>query len=78
MENLQSNCKQQKKAKKKTKTKKPTPAELQFLCTALFLGDIYPPMKFHDNTSYTFGVVVRTKFKYRIEQRAITQTLSHA
>ena len=59
-------------------TQKLSHEELQFLCTACLLGDIYPPMKFHDNTFYTFGVMVRTKFKYKIEQRAITQKLSHA
>ena len=59
-------------------TQKLSHVELQFLCNALFLDDIYLPMKFHDNISYTLGVMLQTKFKYEIKQRAITQNLSHA
>ena len=37
--------------------------ELQFMCNALPL-EIYPPTKFHDDSQYTFGDTLRTKFKY--------------
>ena len=54
-------------------TKKLSNVELHSLCNALLLDDIYSHMKFHDNISYTLGVILQTKFKYKIEQRAITQ-----
>ena len=37
--------------------------ELRFLYTALLLIQIYPPMKFHIDTSYIFCVMLRTKLK---------------
>ena len=43
-----------------------------------FLVYIYPHMKFHGNISYTLRVMLQTKFKYKIKQRAITQKLRHA
>jgi hypothetical protein len=37
--------------------------ELRFLCTAILLNEIYLPTKFHVDTSYSFRVMSRTKFK---------------
>ena len=50
--------------------------ELWFLCTALPLDEIYPSTKFHNHSQYSFGDMLRTKFKYENKQRAITQKLS--
>ncbi len=49
--------------------------ELWFLCTALPLGEIYTPMKFHDPSYYTFRDILRTRFKSEKQQRAITQKI---
>jgi hypothetical protein len=38
-------------------------AELRFLCTAHLLNEIYLPIKFHVDTSYSFRVMSWTKFK---------------
>jgi len=46
--------------------------ELWFLCTALLHNKIYLPMKFHVNALHRFKVMLRTKFKYENQQRAIT------
>jgi len=37
--------------------------ELWLLCTALFLNEIYLPMKFQVSSLNTFWVMIRTKFK---------------
>ena len=37
--------------------------------------EIYPPTKFHNHSWYSFGDMLRTKFKYENKQRAITQKL---
>ena len=50
--------------------------ELQFMCTALPLDEIYPLTKFHNHSKYTFGDIPRTKFKYENKQRAITKKIS--
>ena len=47
-------------------------AELCFLCTALLLNMIYPPMKFQDDTWNNFWVMLRTKIMYENQRRAIT------
>ena len=47
-------------------------AEFWFLCTALLLNKINPPMRFQGDTLYTFWVMLRTKIKYENQQRAIT------
>jgi len=49
--------------------------ELWFLCSALFLNEIYIPMKFHVNALHSFKVMLRTKYKNENEQRAITPKL---
>ena len=46
--------------------------ELWFLCTALFLNDIYLPMTFCFDVLHNFKVMLRTKFKHENKQRAIT------
>ena len=46
------------------------------MCTELSVDEIYPPTKFHNHTNYSFGDMLRTKFKYENKQRAITQKLS--
>ena len=38
--------------------------ELWFMCTVLPLDEIYPPTKFHNHSLYSFGDMLRTKFKY--------------
>ena len=57
-------------------TQKLSKQELWFLCTALPLGEIYPPMKFHNPSYNSFGDMLLTNFKYEKRQRAITQKLS--
>ena len=47
------------------------------MCTALPLDEIYPRTKFHNPSSYSFGDMLRTKFKYENKQREITQKLSN-
>ena len=50
--------------------------KLQFMCTALPLDEISPPKKFHNHSKYSFGDMLRTKFKSKNKQRAITPKLS--
>ena len=57
----------------RAKIKQTRKQELQFMCTALPLDEIYPPTKFHNRS---FGDMLLTKFKYDNKQRAITQTVS--
>ena len=57
-------------------TQKISKQELQFMCTALPLDEIYSPTKFHKHSLYSFEDMFWTKFKYENKQRAITQTLS--
>jgi hypothetical protein len=45
-------------------TKKIRNAEYRFLCTALFLNEIYHPMKFQGHSFYTLGEMAWTKIKY--------------
>ena len=45
---------------------------VMFLVHWLLLNKIYPSVKFHDFTSYTFWVMLRKKNKYEIQQRAVT------
>ena len=63
-------------SKQRAITKKKSKQELWFMCTALPLDEIYPPTKFHNDSYYSFGDMLRTKFKYENKQRAITQKLS--
>ena len=65
-----------KKKNKRKITQKLSKQELQFMCTAPPLDQIYPPTKFHNHSRYTFGDMLRTKFKYENKQRAITKKLS--
>ena len=62
--------------KQRAITQKLSKQELWFLCTAPALDEIYPPSKFHNHSKYSFGYMLRTKFKYENKQRAITQKLS--
>ena len=62
--------------KQRAITQKLSNQELQFMCTALPLDEIYPPTKLHNPSYYSFGDMLRTKFKYENKQRAITQKLS--
>ena len=62
--------------KQRAITKKLSKQELQFMCTALPLDEIYPPTKFYNHNYNSFGDMLRTKFKYENIQRAITQKLS--
>jgi len=45
------------------------------LCTALLLTEIYLPIKFHVNALHRFKVMLRTKFMYENQQRAITSKI---
>ena len=49
--------------KQRAKTQKLSKQELPFMCTALPLDEIYPPPKFHNHSKYSFGDMLRTKFK---------------
>ena len=64
--------------KQRAITQKLSKQELQFMvhvhCTPL--DEIYPPTKFHYHSKYSFGDMLRTKFKYENKQRAITKKLS--
>ena len=62
--------------KQRAITKKISKQELQLMCNALPLDEIYPPTKFHNHSLYSFGDMHLTKFKYENIQRAITQKLS--
>ena len=43
-------------------------------CTPLY--EIYSPTKFHNHSYYSFGDMLRTKFKYDNKQRAITKKIN--
>ena len=62
--------------KQRAITYKISKQELQFMCIALPLDEIYIPTKIHNHNMYSFGDLHRTKFKYENKQRAITQKLS--
>ena len=62
--------------KQRAITQKLGKQELWFMSTALHLDEIYPPTKFHNHRLYSFGDMLRTKFKYENKQRAITQKYS--
>ena len=46
------------------------------MCTALPLDEIYPPTKFHNHSLFSLRDMHQKKFKYKKNQRAITQKLS--
>ena len=73
----QTKFKYEKKKKKKKKqraiTQRLSKQELQFMCTALPLDEIYPPTKFHNHSNYSFRDMHRTKVKFESKQRAITK-----
>ena len=58
--------------KQRAITQRLSKQELQFMCTALPLDEIYPPTKFHNHSKYSFGDMHRTKVKYESKQRATT------
>ena len=59
--------------KQRAITQKLSNQELQFMCTALPLDEIYLPTKFDNHSLYSFGDMHRTKVKYENKQRAITK-----
>ena len=59
--------------KQRAITQKISKQELRFMCTALPLDEIYPPIKFHNHSQYSYGDMHRTKVKYENKQRAITK-----
>ena len=59
--------------KQRAITQKLSNQELQFMCTALPLDEVYPTTKFHNHSYYSFGDMLRTKVKYENKQRAITK-----
>ena len=59
--------------KQRAITQRLSKQELQFMCTALPLDEIYPPTKFYNHSSYSFGDMHRTKVKFESKQRAITK-----
>ena len=61
------------KKKQRAITQRLSKQELQFMCTALPLDEIYPPTKFHNHSKYSFGDMHQTKVKYESKQRAITK-----
>ena len=62
--------------KQRAITQKLSKQESMFMCTALPLDEIYSPTKFHNHSLYSLGDMHRKKFKYKKNQRAITQKLS--
>ena len=56
--------------KQRAITQKLSKQELRVMCTALPLYEIYPPIKFHNHSKYSFGDMHRTKVKYENKQRA--------
>ena len=62
--------------KQKAITQQLSKRELLFMCIALLLDEINPPTILHNHSYYSFGDMLRTKFKYKNKQRAITQKLS--
>ena len=52
-------------------TQKLSKQQLQFMCTAITLDEIYPPTIFHNHSKYSLGDMHRTKFKYESKQREI-------
>ena len=56
--------------KQRAVTQRLSKQELWFMCTALPLDEIYPPTKFHNHSNYSFGDMLRKKFKYENIQRA--------
>ena len=65
--------KNQELIKKRAITQNLGKQKLRFMCTALPLDEIYPPTKFHNHSNYSFGDMHRTKVKYEIKQKAITE-----
>ena len=61
------------KKKQRAITQRLSKQELQFMCTALPLDEIYPPTKFHNHNNYSFGDMNWTKLKFESKQRAITK-----
>ena len=59
--------------KQRAITQRLSKQELQFICTALPLDEIYPPTKFHNHSKYSFGDMHRTKVKYESKQGEITK-----
>ena len=59
--------------KQRAITQKLSKQELRFMCTALPLDEIYPPIKFHNHSWYSFGDMLLTKVKYENKQMAITK-----
>ena len=62
--------------KQRTVTQKLSKRELWFLCTALRLDKIYPPMKFHNHSLFSLRDMHQKKSKYKKKQRAINKKLS--
>ena len=62
--------------KQRAITQRLSKQELQFICTALPLDEIYPPTKFHYHSKYSFGDMHRTKVKYESKQGEITKKKS--
>ena len=52
------------KIKQRALTLKLSKQELRFMSIALPLDKIYPHTKFHNHSYYSFGDILRTKFKY--------------
>ena len=64
---------EKKNKKQRAITQRLSKQELQFICTALPLDEIYPPTKFHNHINYNFGDMYCTKVKFESKQRAITK-----
>ena len=62
--------------KQRAITKKLSKQELRFMGTALPLDEIYQPTKFHNHSYYSYGDMLRTKFKYENKQWAKTKKFS--
>ena len=67
---LRTKIKYEKKKKGNNSKIKQARVTVPVHCTPL--DEIYIPTKFHNHSWYNFGDMLRTKFKYENQQRAIT------
>ena len=56
------------KKKQRAITQRLSKQELQFMCTALPLHEIYQATKFHNHSNYNFGDMHRKKVKFESKQ----------
>ena len=65
-------------SKQRATTQKISKQELQFMCTALPLDEIYPTTKFHNHSFHSLGDMHWTKFKYENKTKANNSKIKQA